>query len=151
MHAHPNRHCGGVHKQTRPLNIIVLTSLCGFIPRGRGVPPWLPLNDAVQLLSEEDADAAGTDDRLRGFPDQPGERQPNSLVAAVRACRNGVARTHVINAGVPGALLVELYSRDGLGVMVSSTLCLCRRHCVLKNVSLRLPSCLCSFCAAKAW
>jgi len=37
----------------------------------------------------------------------------------VRACQNGVKRSHVIDAAVPGALLVELYSRDGLGVMVS--------------------------------
>jgi hypothetical protein len=44
---------------------------------------------------------------------------PNSLTAAVRACKHGVKRTHVIYARTPGALLVELYSRDGLGVMVS--------------------------------
>lgn len=44
---------------------------------------------------------------------------PNSLTAAVRACKHGVKRTHVIYAKTPGALLVELYSRDGLGVMVS--------------------------------
>ena len=34
--------------------------------------------------------------------------------------RHGVNRTHVIHARVPGALLLELYSRDGLGTMVSA-------------------------------
>ena len=29
-------------------------------------------------------------------------------------------RSHVIHARVPGALLLELYSRDGLGTMVST-------------------------------
>ena len=29
-------------------------------------------------------------------------------------------RSHVIHARVPGALLLELYSRDGLGTMVSA-------------------------------
>lgn len=56
---------------------------------------------------------------LDTFEDDPAGEHPNSLVAAVRACKHGVARTHVIDAHVPGALLVELYSRDGLGIMVS--------------------------------
>lgn len=117
-----------------------------------GVPPWLPLNDAIQLLQEDP-----TSDSLSTYPDQleEGEIQgdtcalfgmliastqlmvdvlvahvpgayPNSLTAAVRACKHGVKRTHVINARTPGALLVELYSRDGLGVMVSGALCLVR-------------------------
>lgn len=80
-----------------------------------GVPPWLPLNDAIQLLQEDP-----TSDSLSTYPDQLEEgAYPNSLTAAVRACKHGVKRTHVINARTPGALLVELYSRDGLGVMVS--------------------------------
>ncbi len=38
----------------------------------------------------------------------------------VSCCRHGVNRSHVIHARVPGALLLELYSRDGLGTMVSA-------------------------------
>jgi len=34
--------------------------------------------------------------------------------------RHGVNRSHVIHARVAGALLLELYSRDGLGTMVSA-------------------------------
>jgi len=119
-----------------------------------GVPPWLPLNDAIQLLREvkisfdihidmQDVLLTSTltlylklaithqhqyiysklqdptTDSLATFADSPTEEYPNSLAAAVRACKHGVKRTHVIDAHVPGALLVELYSRDGLGVMVS--------------------------------
>lgn len=59
--------------------------------------------------------SSATSDALGPFPGG----YPNSLTAAVRACKHGVKRTHVIYARTPGALLVELYSRDGLGVMVS--------------------------------
>jgi amino-acid N-acetyltransferase len=61
---------------------------------------------------------------------------PNSLTAAVRACKHGVKRTHVIYARTPGALLVELYSRDGLGVMVSGASLLQCRCC---NRTLQAP------------
>ena len=39
---------------------------------------------------------------------------------AVHACRNGVARTHLIDARMEGALLLELFTRDGVGTMISA-------------------------------
>ena len=41
------------------------------------------------------------------------------LPCAVRACRKGVARAHLISRHVDGALLQELFSREGIGSMVS--------------------------------
>lgn len=41
-----------------------------------------------------------------------------SLKACHRACDGGVARAHVISANDDGALLQELYTRDGSGTMV---------------------------------
>lgn len=42
------------------------------------------------------------------------------LECAVRACSNGVSRTHLIDRHIDGALLLELFSRDGIGTMVSA-------------------------------
>ena len=44
---------------------------------------------------------------------------PLELAAAVAVCRAGVERCHVLEANVEGALLLELYTHDGVGTMVS--------------------------------
>jgi len=41
------------------------------------------------------------------------------LPCAVRACQNGVARAHLISRQVDGAILQELFTRDGIGSMVT--------------------------------
>jgi amino-acid N-acetyltransferase len=43
------------------------------------------------------------------------------LPAAVRACNNGVKRAHLISRHTDGALLIELFTRDGVGTMVAAT------------------------------
>jgi len=42
------------------------------------------------------------------------------LASAVKVCQNGVRRVHMINRHVDGALLQELFTRDGVGTLVSS-------------------------------
>ena len=44
-----------------------------------------------------------------------------SLQAAMQSCRQGVHRAHLINRLVDGALLLELFTRDGVGTLISST------------------------------
>lgn len=44
------------------------------------------------------------------------------LEAAVRAGQRGVRRTHVVSRHVEGALLLELFTRDGIGTMISADL-----------------------------
>ena len=39
---------------------------------------------------------------------------------AAHACRNDVTRAHMISRNIDGALLLELYSRDGVGTLVSA-------------------------------
>ena len=41
---------------------------------------------------------------------------------ALRACRGGVRRAHLLDRRVDGALLRELYTRDGVGTMVAADL-----------------------------
>ena len=64
----------------------------------------LTLNEARALL--ERRGRAGSDTLL--------------LAAAVRACINGVQRVHLLDRGSDGALLLELFTRDGVGTMVNA-------------------------------
>jgi len=41
------------------------------------------------------------------------------LPGAVKACQNGVARAHLISRHVDGAILQELFTREGIGSMIS--------------------------------
>lgn len=42
------------------------------------------------------------------------------LNAALRACKGGVRRTHLLDRHLDGVLLLELFTRDGVGTMVTS-------------------------------
>jgi amino-acid N-acetyltransferase len=42
-----------------------------------------------------------------------------NLRYAVKACRGGVARAHIIPYSVDGSVLVELFTHDGIGTMVA--------------------------------
>lgn len=44
------------------------------------------------------------------------------LNAAISACEKGVQRTHLLNHTINGAVLQELFSRDGIGTLISATL-----------------------------
>ena len=43
------------------------------------------------------------------------------LPAAIRACNNGVKRAHLISRRMDGAMLLELFTRDGVGTMIAAT------------------------------
>lgn len=45
---------------------------------------------------------------------------PLPLIAACAACQKGVKRAHLVDARHDGGLLLELYSRDGVGTMLSA-------------------------------
>lgn len=47
-------------------------------------------------------------------------RFPSALLACVAAVQAGVTRAHLVDARADGGLLLELYSRDGVGTMVSA-------------------------------
>lgn len=42
------------------------------------------------------------------------------LEYALRACRTGVRRTHLLRRALDGALLLELFTRDGVGTLIST-------------------------------
>jgi acetylglutamate kinase len=42
------------------------------------------------------------------------------VISCVRAVRGGVARAHILDGRAPHALLLELFSREGIGTMVAA-------------------------------
>ncbi len=62
-------------------------------------------SDAQRLLTER--------------PDLP-EGTTRHLQQALRACQAGVRRVHLLNRRVNGALLLELFTRDGVGTLITA-------------------------------
>ncbi|HVE49507.1 MAG TPA: amino-acid N-acetyltransferase [Casimicrobiaceae bacterium] len=56
------------------------------------------------------------------------------LPAAARACDNGVRRAHLISRHTDGALPLELFTRDGVGTMVSATALAHLRNATIDDV-----------------
>lgn len=50
---------------------------------------------------------------------QDGHELATAVAAAAEAVRSGVARAHVLDSEADGALLLELFTRDGAGLLVS--------------------------------
>jgi amino-acid N-acetyltransferase len=63
--------------------------------------------------------ATEVDSFLQMHPQLP-ETVSQPLKAAIHACHSGIARVHLINRVQNGALLLELFSRDGIGTLISS-------------------------------
>jgi amino-acid N-acetyltransferase len=51
---------------------------------------------------------------------QPSRDTQSHLYNAAHACRRGVRRVHLISRKIDGALLLELYTRDGTGTLVTA-------------------------------
>ena len=73
----------------------------------------------IRQLTVEEAEAAIAQD-----PSSKTMRAPplglSELRCAVKGCRMGVARAHLIDRRRDGALLCELFERDGIGTLVSA-------------------------------
>lgn len=61
--------------------------------------------------------------------------QHPSLKAAISACEAGVKRVHILDRDQDGALLQELFSRDGAGTLVSATSFETLRQATIEDVS----------------
>ena len=82
-----------------------LVRLCAGPPALRGHPP-LPL-DMIPRAAEEAA--AGVEGPLA-----------RELREAARCCRHGVRRIHLLDGNQGESLLQELFTRDGIGILVTS-------------------------------
>jgi amino-acid N-acetyltransferase len=88
-----------------------------------GLARQLTLSEARLALGQRPPASAAGNDFAREF-----------LIHAVRACVNGVARTHLLDYGVDGVLLLELFTRDGVGTMVSAEAYDTRRRATVEDI-----------------
>jgi acetylglutamate kinase len=72
--------------------------------------------DEDSLISR--IDAAGLEALVRGG--KAGEGMIPKLQSCVHALRHGVTRAHILDGRIPHALLLEFFTREGIGTMVSA-------------------------------
>ncbi len=74
------------------------------------------LDGRKKLLAQ--LDLAEAQDLLAARRKLP-EELTRTLLTGVSACRGGVRRTHIISRHVDGGLLLELFTRDGIGTLIA--------------------------------
>ena len=92
-------------KQLKAEKLIMLTDMDGIPDSGRQLIRELTQREAQAIL----AGKRKLKDTIR-----------HTLMHAVNACQGGVNRVHLINRHTDGALLLELFTRDGIGSLISS-------------------------------
>lgn len=98
-----------VASSLRAAKLLVLGESPGITDSENALPGHLTLAEATVRLAER---------RGRGLA---GEDEPTRhLTHAIQACQNGVRRVHLLERRVDGALLLELFTRDGIGTMVAA-------------------------------
>lgn len=70
---------------------------------------------------------------LQQSPGLP-EAIARSVQAAMQSCRRGVNRAHLLNRNTDGALLLELFTRDGVGTLISQTAFETLRSATLEDI-----------------
>ena len=85
--------------------LIYLVDAKGITNKRKSLIRELTLNDAKELLE--------SNKKLEA----PVQR---CLKSAIKACQNDIERTHVLNRHTEGALLLELFTRDGCGTLITS-------------------------------
>ncbi|QSA97975.1 amino-acid N-acetyltransferase [Methylococcus sp. EFPC2] len=131
----------GVRGQLEQGNVVLLSPV-GYSPTGEvfnlsaeevATAVAIALDaDKLLLLTEEECRAAADDKAFRQLTTDEadllltrsdslaGDIAPH-LRAAVMACRGGVKRAHLVDRHQDGAVLLELFTRDGVGVLVSTS------------------------------
>ena len=85
--------------------LIYLVDAKGVTNKRKSLIRELTLDDAKNLLDENKKLEA------------PIQR---CLASAIKACQNDIERTHILNRHIEGALLLELFTRDGCGTLITS-------------------------------
>ncbi len=73
-------------------------------------------DDKHQTIHELTPDQAEQLLQQREIPEQSARQ----LLSAIHACRQGLPRSHILNGSEHGVLLQELFTRDGVGTMVTA-------------------------------
>lgn len=130
-----------IHQQLDQNNVVLISSI-GYSPSGDifnlcGEDVATEVAIALQaekliLMTEQSCNAPENNQLIQQMTTAEAETfiQQNSdisplvkkpLLAAINGCQSGVNRVHLIDRNHDGALLLELFSRDGIGTLISST------------------------------
>ncbi|CCE23480.1 amino-acid N-acetyltransferase [Methylotuvimicrobium alcaliphilum] len=130
-----------IHQQL-DMNSVVLISPVGYSPSGEAfnlsaekVATEIAIAlkaEKLLLLTEQSINHPESGDKIQQmttvetqqfinrFPDIE-QSISLPLQAAIHGCQSGVERVHLVNRHQDGGLLLELFSRDGTGTLISST------------------------------
>lgn len=130
-----------IHQQLDQNNVVLISPL-GYSPSGEvfslgaeqvanAVAIALQAEKLI-LLTEQDCRSPDTLDIVRQLTTREAEEflssehnLPDDIVrslqAAIDSSRHGVKRVHLIDRHLDGSILLELFSRDGIGTLVSAT------------------------------
>ena len=100
--------------------LIYLTEDLDIVNKDKQIIHQLSVQDAQTLLQ----DKIQTDDDIKHI-----------LNSAIEVCQQGVKRVHIINRKSDGALLQELFTRDGVGTLVSGDAYEGTRPATIEDVS----------------
>jgi amino-acid N-acetyltransferase len=130
----------GIHQQLNQQNVVLISPL-GYSPSGDifnlaaedvATEVAIALQAQKLILLTEDSFYAPdsgkilpqmTTDEAKAFLQHYPELAAHhirTLTAAIASCERGVERVHLINRKQDGALLLELFTRDGIGTLISS-------------------------------
>jgi acetylglutamate kinase len=99
-------------------------TVAGAVAEALGAEKLVYLTDVAGVYGDypnEDSlisriDAAGLDDLMRDG--KIGDGMIPKLQSCVHALRHGVTRAHILDGRIPHALLLECFTREGIGTMV---------------------------------
>ncbi len=107
--------------ELRADKLLCLTEGQGLVDEKKHLIRQLTLSEAQKLLSgasQGRLSVAGG--RTPGATKRaPADAVKRHLASAVQACQNGVRRAHLISRRTDGALLLELFTRDGIGTLIA--------------------------------
>lgn len=130
-----------IHQQLDQDNVVLISPI-GYSPSGEifnlsaeqvAMAVSIALKaEKLILLTEQSCRNPETDEQIQqmttveveAFLQQHPELSANislPLKAAMQSCQAGIDRVHLINRAIDGALLLELFTRDGIGTLISST------------------------------
>ncbi|KAF3982635.1 MAG: amino-acid N-acetyltransferase [Methylococcales symbiont of Hymedesmia sp. n. MRB-2018] len=126
-----------IHQQLEDDNVVLISPI-GYSPSGEifnlaaeqvATEIAIALKaEKLILLTEQDCLSNQqliqqmTTDELKTFLQQDiNKQQAETLNTALQSCQQGVERVHLINRKTDGALLLELFTRDGRGTLISSS------------------------------
>ena len=129
-----------IHQQLDQNNVVLISPI-GYSPSGeifnlsaeqvaKAVSIALKAEKLI-LLTEKSCCDPETNEQIRQMTIQEAEDflKKNKTIdeaislplkAAIQSCRENIERVHLINRTIDGALLLELFSRDGVGTLISS-------------------------------